>query len=123
MEFRALGLYHGTLVALTRAFGTLFRLPERWPGPLAAVQIALTFVLMMAGWLLFRETNPTFLFRFLTLSPFASTTQEREIALYLFVTAATWAVPLVIDDLIALWRERSPRWRERSGSARAPPRR
>ena len=109
------GLYHGTLVALTRAFGTLFRLPERWPGPLAAVQIALTFVLMMAGWLLFRETNPTFLFRFLTLSPFASTPQEREIALYLFVTAATWAVPLVFDDLIALWRERSPRWRERFG--------
>jgi D-alanyl-lipoteichoic acid acyltransferase DltB (MBOAT superfamily) len=31
-----------------------------------------------------------------TLSPFASTPQDREIALYLFVTAATWAVPLVL---------------------------
>ncbi len=34
------------------------------------MQIALTFVLMMGGWLFFRETNPAYLFRFLRLSPF-----------------------------------------------------
>jgi hypothetical protein len=66
---------------------------------------------MMAGWLFFRETNPTYLFRFLRLSPFETTAQEREIALYLFMTAVTWSLPLVLDDAIALWRERTPLWR------------
>jgi alginate O-acetyltransferase complex protein AlgI len=105
------GLYHGTLLVVTRVLGTALRLPERWPGPLALVQVALTFVLMMAGWLFFRETNPAYLFRFLRLSPFDTTAQEREIALYLFMTAVTWSLPLVLDDAIALWRERIPLWR------------
>ena len=105
------GLYHGLLVVITRAVGSVLRLPEKWPGPLALVQIALTSLLMMGGWLFFRETNPAFLFRFLQLSPFDTTPQERAIAFYLFVTAFTWALPLVVDDLFALWRERTPYWK------------
>ena len=105
------GLYHGLVLVMTRTLGGLLRLPERWPGPLALAQIALTLPLMMGGWLFFRETNPQFLFRFLTLSPFESTPQEREIALYLFVSALTWSLPLVVDDGLALWRERTPYWR------------
>jgi alginate O-acetyltransferase complex protein AlgI len=105
------GLYHGTLLVVTRALGTALRLPEKWPGPLALVQVALTFVLMMGGWLFFRETHPGFLFRFLRLSPFDSTPQEREIALYLLMTALTWSAPLMLDDAVALWRERTPYWR------------
>ena len=105
------GLYHGLLLVITRTLGGALRLPERWPGPLALVQIALTLPLMMGGWLFFRETNPQFLFRFLTLSPFESTPQEREIALYLFVSALTWSLPLIVDDGLALWRERTPYWR------------
>jgi alginate O-acetyltransferase complex protein AlgI len=105
------GLYHGTLLVVTRALGAALRLPEMWPGPLALVQVGLTFVLMTGGWLFFRETNPAFLFRFLRLSPFDSTPQEREIALYLLMTALTWSVPLILDDLVALWRERMPFWR------------
>lgn len=64
----------------------------------------------MAGWLLFRETNATFLLRDLSVSPFTSSAQERAIAFYLFVTAATWALPLMIDDAFALWRERTEYW-------------
>ena len=105
------GLYHGLLLVITRAAGSVLRLPERWRGPLAPLQIALTFVFMMGGWLFFRETNPDFLFRFLTLSPFDTTPHEREIARYLFVTALTWSLPLVADDMIALWRERVGYWR------------
>jgi D-alanyl-lipoteichoic acid acyltransferase DltB (MBOAT superfamily) len=104
------GLYHGTLLVITRTVGGLLRLPERWPGPLGVLQIALTFVFMMGGWLFFRETDPDYLFRFLTLSPFDTDPVEREFALYLFVTAATWAIPLMLDDLAALWRERTPYW-------------
>jgi D-alanyl-lipoteichoic acid acyltransferase DltB (MBOAT superfamily) len=101
------GLYHGLLLVVTRAAGTLLRLPERWPGPLAVVQVAGTLVLMMAGWLFFRETNPAFLFRFLALSPFDTIPQEREIAIYLLMTVLAWSLPLVLDDLAAAWRERT----------------
>jgi D-alanyl-lipoteichoic acid acyltransferase DltB (MBOAT superfamily) len=105
------GMYHGLLLVITRTVGTALRLPERWPGPFAAVQIGLTFTLMMAGWLFFRETNPQFLFRFLTLVPWETTPHEREIALYLLVTTLTWSIPLILDDLVALWRERTSYWR------------
>ena len=105
------GMYHGLLLVITRALGQRLRLPERWPGPLGLVQIALTFVLMVGGWLFFRETNPNFLFRFLALSPFDTRQQEREIAFYLLATTVTWSIPLIVDDLLALCRERLPGWR------------
>lgn len=107
------GLYHGLLVLATRTLGRLFggrraSAPgtRRWPGPLALVQIGLTLPLMMAGWLFFRETDPVYLLRHLQLSPFDSSPADRAIGLYLFATAATWALPLVVDDLVAFVRER-----------------
>jgi D-alanyl-lipoteichoic acid acyltransferase DltB (MBOAT superfamily) len=103
------GLYHGTLVVVTRTVGTLLKLPERWPGPLAFVQIALTVAAVFVGWLFFRESNPDFLRRWLVLSPAESTVMERQVGIYLLVLAATWGVPLFVDDLWALGRER--RWR------------
>jgi D-alanyl-lipoteichoic acid acyltransferase DltB (MBOAT superfamily) len=103
------GLYHGALVVLSRALGRWLRLPERWPGPLALVQIALTVSLMMAGWVFFRETSADFLLRHFSLSPADSTPTERAVGTYLFVLAATWAIPLFVDDLWALARERQPR--------------
>jgi D-alanyl-lipoteichoic acid acyltransferase DltB (MBOAT superfamily) len=105
------GMYHGLLLVITRSFGTALRLPERWPGPFGVLQIGLTFILTMAGWVFFRETNPQFLFRFLRLVPWETTPHEREIAFYLFVTTLTWSIPLIADDLMALWRERTTYWR------------
>jgi hypothetical protein len=43
--------------------------------------------------------------RFLRLSPFDSTSQEREIARYLLMSVLVWTLPLVVNDLWALWRE------------------
>ncbi|MCC7243356.1 MAG: MBOAT family protein [Acidobacteria bacterium] len=103
------GLYHGSLLVVTRTIGAALKLPEKWPGPLALVQIVLTVTAAFAGWLFFRETNPDFLRRWLVLSPAASTVMERQVGLYLFVLAATWGVPLFLDDLWALGRERG--WR------------
>jgi D-alanyl-lipoteichoic acid acyltransferase DltB (MBOAT superfamily) len=103
------GLYHGMLVSATRTMGAALRLPEKWPGPLALVQVGLTVTAMFAGWLLFRETNPEFLRRWFLLAPWQSTPMEREIGVYLLVLAATWGVPLFLDDLWALARERE--WR------------
>jgi alginate O-acetyltransferase complex protein AlgI len=106
------GLYHGLLVAITGALGRWLKLPERWPGPLALVQIVLTVSLAMAGWLFFRETDPEYLRRFLLLSPADSTADERMLGLYLAAMAATWALPLFVDDLWALARERKLRLAE-----------
>ena len=100
------GLYHGMLVVVSRALGTALRLPEKWPGPLALLQIALTVTAAFVGWLFFRETNPDFLRRWLVLSPAESSVMERQVGVYLFVMAATWGLPLFLDDLWALGRER-----------------
>ena len=100
------GFYHGMLVTITRNVGRWLRLPEIWPGPLLFVQIAATYVLMVGGWLFFRETDPHYLMAFLHLSPRVSTPVERELGVHLFVLAATWAVPLFLNDLWTLTRER-----------------
>jgi hypothetical protein len=100
------GLYHGTLVVVTRSIGKLLKLLETWPGPLAIVQILLTVSAAFAGWLLFRETNPEFLRRWLVASPAESTGLERQVGVYLFVLAGTWGVPLFAGDIWALGRER-----------------
>jgi alginate O-acetyltransferase complex protein AlgI len=100
------GLYHGTLVVVTRNIGRLLRLPERWPGPLFLLQVAGTFVLMMGGWLFFRETNADYLMAFLHLRPSASLPEERELGMHLFVLAATWSLPLFAHDLWTLVRDR-----------------
>jgi alginate O-acetyltransferase complex protein AlgI len=116
------GFYHGILVTLTRTLGRLLRLPERWPGPLLLVQIAGTFVLMMGGWLFFRETNADYLRTFLTLGPGTSTPAEREFGWHLFVLAATWSLPLFLNDIWALCRERLTgfnRWLESLGDGLA----
>ena len=103
------GLYHGTLVVVTRTVGTLLKRPEKWPVCGALVQIALTVIAAFVGWLFFPETHPDFLRRWLLLSPAESTVMERQVGIYRFVLAATWGLPLFLDDLWALARER--RWR------------
>jgi D-alanyl-lipoteichoic acid acyltransferase DltB (MBOAT superfamily) len=100
------GLYHGLLVVVSRTLGTALRLPEKWPGPLALLQVVLSVSAAFVGWLFFRETNPDFLRRWLVLSPTESSVMERQVGVYLFVMAATWGLPLFLDDLWALGRER-----------------
>jgi hypothetical protein len=85
--------------------GAAWRLPDRWPGTPAILQVALPVTAVFAGWLFFqpsartqavlsdvegREANPDFLRRWLVLSPAESTFIERQIGVYLFVLAATW---------------------------------
>ena len=112
------GFYHGMLVAITRTAGRLLRLPDRWPGPLSVVQITGTFVLVMGGWVFFRETNADYLRTFLSIRPGMSSPAEREVGVHLFLLAATWSLPLFVNDVWVLCRERSAafnRWIESFG--------
>lgn len=87
------------LLVLTRA-GASFRSGR--PGSnawLAVPQIAGMFVLTMIGWLLFRETELSAIGRALTLSPFAGSTIDRQSALYLFLLALVYSLPLWIHSI------------------------
>ena len=108
------GLYHGLLLVLTRA-RTILRPAARPPSAwLVVPQILGMFVLTNLGWLLFRETDLSAIIRDLTLSPFAATWQDRQAALYLFLLAFTYSLPLWAQSIwVELRRgdagEREPR--------------
>ena len=73
-----------------------------------ALQIAAMFALTCVGWLLFRETDLSMLVRHLTLSPFAASVLDREIALYLFLLTMAYAWPLWAQSLWAEVRRGRP---------------
>ncbi|MEO7271424.1 MAG: MBOAT family O-acyltransferase [Vicinamibacterales bacterium] len=97
------GLYHGMLLVLTRMAapgapsGTAAR---SW---LAVPQVAGTFVLMLVGWLLFRETELSAIARDLTLSPFASSAVDTSAALNLFLLTMVYSLPLWIHSAWVEW--------------------
>ena len=103
------GLYHGVLVAAARAIDPITpRTPSRFHAAMAPLQIAGTFILVLFGWLLFRETDSAYLWHYVTLSPFDSTGAERLMAAYLFVFAAIYALPLAVHAWWDVWF--LPRW-------------
>ncbi|HEX6973988.1 MAG TPA: MBOAT family O-acyltransferase [Vicinamibacterales bacterium] len=100
------GLYHGLLLILTRAH-TILRPASspRWvPSPVLrpvviTLQVAGMFVLTNIGWLLFRETSLQAIARDLTLSPFAASSLDRWAALYLFLLAFVYSIPLWVQSI------------------------
>jgi hypothetical protein len=55
------------------------------------------------GWLMFRETDITFLLRDLALTPVGSSALDRRVAMYLLLLTAVYALPLVVH---AVWDAR-----------------
>ena len=103
------GLYHGLLVAASRAIDPMTpKTPARFHVAIAPLQVVGTFALVTFGWLLFRETDSAYLWQHLTLSPLDSTPVERRMGAYLFVLSALYAVPLVIHMWWDAWF--LPRW-------------
>lgn len=103
------GLYHGVLVALARAIDPITpKTPARFHRAIAPLQIAGTFGLVMVGWLLFRETDPAYLWHYLTLSPFDSSPAGRQMGAYLFLLTAIYAAPLAVHMWWDAWF--LPRW-------------
>jgi len=92
------GAYHGLLLVVARLVPRSAKREGGWVRPL---QIAGMFALTSVGWLIFRETELTQLWRDLRLSPLASTALGRDAGLYLFLLAGLYSVPLWIHDLWA----------------------
>jgi len=108
------GLYHGTLLVISRVpailRGGAARTSVQPPGSTAAIvtvaRIAGMFVLTNIGWLLFRETEISAIARDLTLSPFAASSLDVESALYLLLFTFVYSLPLWIHSV---WAETSQR--------------
>ena len=92
------GLYHGLLLVVSRAVS--LRRPRGAFGAAGqAFRIAGMFGLTCIGWLLFRETDLSMLARHLTLSPFAATALDGQIACYLFLLTLAYSWPLWVHSL------------------------
>ena len=95
------GGYHGLLVAGQRLLRPLT--PARGAAWLAPLQIAVTFVLVQIGWLMFREREIDMLLRGLTLTPSGSSPIDAQAGLALGVLAALYGLPLLIQGVWEEW--------------------
>ena len=91
------GVFHGALVAGWPRLARVAPWFERGGGPLGAVaRVALTFVLMHIGWLLFRETNIAAIGRAFQLNPFDAPVAHWRMGMGLAVEAWLYALPLMV---------------------------
>jgi alginate O-acetyltransferase complex protein AlgI len=92
------GFYHGVLLVVTRmrhgADPSTVR--RDW---IHVLQVFGMFGLTLVGWLLFRETDLSSIWRDLRLVPWQSTPFERQAGLYLFVLALLYSLPLVAHSI------------------------
>jgi D-alanyl-lipoteichoic acid acyltransferase DltB (MBOAT superfamily) len=101
------GGYHGALLLAGRAVEPWVPTGAIVRRILTPLRIALMFALASVGWLMFRETDVTYLWQDLRLSPLASSSLDRRVGAYLFLLALTYSLPLWLHDI---WTEyRSPR--------------
>jgi hypothetical protein len=92
------GVYHGLLLVIARLVP---RSAKREGGWLRPLQMLAMFALSSVGWLIFRETELSQLWRDLRLSPVTSSALGRDAGLYLFLLAGWYSLPLWIHDLWA----------------------
>ena len=89
------GLYWGLLILIQRFLGWLGIV--RWVPRFG--KVAITFAATCAGWLLFRERNLGQVLSDIAQSPFAISSNQWRIGIYLATLASLYALPLVIHTL------------------------
>lgn len=95
------GVYHGILLVIARLLDRLWRPSRRVRRWLPPFQVALMFVLTSVGWLIFRETEASQLWRNLTLTPVHTSALDWQAGVYLFLLTLIYAAPLWLQDLWA----------------------
>lgn len=100
------GGYHGLLVLAERLYKTYVpALPARLGRLLLPLKVAATFVLIVFGWMLFRESNGLeWIATHLALRPAASPPEDLEIAQYLLALVGVYSLPLWLKAAYA-WLE------------------
>jgi D-alanyl-lipoteichoic acid acyltransferase DltB (MBOAT superfamily) len=105
------GAYHGVLLILTSVESGFSRTRSVESGfsrtrPVVSgfsrtqpMKIAATFVLTNIGWLIFRETEVTAIWRDLTLSPFGVSALDMQTGVYLLLLASLYSLPLWIQSV------------------------
>jgi len=63
-------------------------------------KVVVMFLLTCFGWLLFRETNPDYLWKYILTDPLAVTHDQLRVALFLGIHAAIFALPLFAYDVL-----------------------
>ena len=99
------GAYHGLLLVIQRALAGMFPWRMLRTRPARALGIPLTFTLVAAGWLIFREPDLHYLLKYFTLSPRAATAFHWDAALFLCLHTALYALPLLAHALYARRRD------------------
>jgi alginate O-acetyltransferase complex protein AlgI len=98
------GGYHGLLLIVSRAAGSVWSPAPSLRRVLRPLQVVAMFVLTCIGWLIFRETELPQLIADIRLSPSTSTPVGQSTGLYLFMLVLIYSLPLWIHDL---WAELS----------------
>jgi alginate O-acetyltransferase complex protein AlgI len=93
------GAWHGLLLVLWLLWSKAPAAvrPERLP---RVLRIALTFVLMHIGWLLFREQSVAHLLKHLTLNPFAADAMQWKMGCFFAAQTFIYAFPLYLHPLL-----------------------
>ncbi len=108
------GAYHGTLLVLYRLGGQVFPRAASLRA-LVVPRWLLFFALTNLGWLIFRETSTTQLFRYLGTMPWDGTLDQALAAVFLAVQVLLWSLPLIVDTSLHAAGARWSRWSTRPG--------
>ena len=94
------GAYHGVLVLAHRWWVILAPgadQPRAWTRPF---RVAGTFLLVLVGWLMFRETDLHWLVKMFSANPLAASAREYAIASHLLGTTLIYASPMVLASFL-----------------------
>ena len=104
------GLYHAVLIILYRAAGRVFPSSNTNNIFLSVAKVALMFVFINIGWLIFRETNLAYLLNDLLLVPFAGSAEHLISARYIVWQTALYSIPLFVHSMMYLIKHNRPEW-------------
>ena len=115
------GAYHGVLLVVSRMIAP-HRVHDpaarrrRFSAALTPIRIVGMLVLTNVGWLFFRETDASYLWRELTTVPDLRNTFDRSAGLYLFLYTMVYSTPLWINSLWEVYVGPRLRLRDHSGA-------
>lgn len=99
------GLYHGALILLHRALRKILPTGVLNNGAFRMMKAPVMFILVMFGWLFFRETDLSYLIKFLALSPMDASDFDFRAAEYMALLTFIYSSPLWAHVVYSRLRE------------------